>query len=175
MKVTAMAVLSLDGKLTRWGQDNIYEWSSKEDHELFLQQRNKSDAIVMGRRMYEIIKPTIDLTIRACRFIMTTTPDKYKSERIENKVEFTNASPSKLLKEWEARGLNNILHVGGAQSFGAFMKDKLIDELFVTIEPRIFGEGGAMFKEKMDVKLKLLSSKKINKEGALFLHYRLLK
>jgi dihydrofolate reductase len=52
------------------------------------------------------------------------------------------------------------------------LKEQLIDELWLTIEPRIFGTGGSfVIEENLDIKLKLISYEKVNDEGTLITKY----
>jgi dihydrofolate reductase len=66
------------------------------------------------------------------------------------------------------------LLVGGATINGLFLKHNLVDELFLTIEPKIFGSGKNMTEGKLlNSKLQLKSVKKINKIGTLLLKYKI--
>ena len=63
---------------------------------------------------------------------------------------------------------------GGANLNAQFLKKKLIDEIWLTIEPKIFGDGLGIFGGDFEVNLKLLDLKKIN-EDAIVLKYQVLK
>ena len=80
MKVSAMIVASLDGKLTRGEERDIYQWASPEDGVYFKKYRSEADVIVMGRRTYETIKKTVDLSMKAVRVVMTHSPEKYHND-----------------------------------------------------------------------------------------------
>src|SRR3989344_6078383 len=153
MKVQAIAVMSVDGKLTRWGEENIYHWSSPEDFEHFKRHRDNADAIIMGRKMYDIIKPTIDLSIKPCRYVLTRNPKKYLTETIQNKVEFTDENPGQLLKRLAQKNFKKVTLVGGTQTFDLFAQKKLIDEFIITVEPLIFGKGTTLMTSKLDIDL----------------------
>ena len=72
----------------------------------------------------------------------------------------------------EGLGYKKILLVGGATINGLFLKENLVDELYLTIEPKIFGSGKNIIEgQLLDSKLKLLNIQKINKEGTLLLKY----
>ena len=75
----------------------------------------------------------------------------------------------------------NILLEGGGELNFSMLKNNLIDEIYMTICPYIFGGetgissfGGEGFKKEDIKSLKLLSIKKNNFEE-LFLHYKVLK
>jgi dihydrofolate reductase len=66
--------------------------------------------------------------------------------------------------------------VGGAHIGTSFLKEQLIDELWLTIEPRIFGVGSNFaIEEKLDINLHLISCERINEQGTLITKYAVLK
>ena len=65
--------------------------------------------------------------------------------------------------------------VGGAQIATLFLRNKLIDELWLTLEPKIFGTGGNFVtEEKLDIELKLISILKANAGGTLLTKYEII-
>lgn len=84
-----------------------------------------------------------------------------------------------LVSKLQSKGYKHILVEGGPTLLGSFLKENLIDEIFLTIAPKIFGNDkgntltlveGYLFPPKATKKLKLLSIKQIGDE--LFLRYR---
>jgi dihydrofolate reductase len=68
-----------------------------------------------------------------------------------------------------------MLVAGGAQIATSFLKEELIDELWLTIEPKIFGSGkNFVADEKLNIKLDLLSSEKVNERGTLINKYKII-
>ena len=66
--------------------------------------------------------------------------------------------------------------MGGAHISTSFLKAKLIDELWLTIEPKIFGTGGSLvINENLDIELRLLSVEKVNERGTLITKYKVIK
>jgi len=175
MKVTAIAVMSLDGKLTRWNEDDIRKWSSEDDWKHFVSQRNRADAVIMGRKTYDQIKVGIDLEIRPCRFVVTKNPKSFSKETVSGKLEFIQQNPSEFLELCHRKGYESILLVGGSSLFTDFAKHNAIDELLITIEPRIFGEGSPLLSGEVDMKLHLENSEKLNESGTILLRYSVIK
>ena len=65
-----------------------------------------------------------------------------------------------------------VLLAGGARVYSSFIKEGLVDEIYLTVEPVIFGQGKPLLADgDSDVNLKLVSSKKLNKNGTLLLKY----
>lgn len=174
MKVTMIMVASVDGKTT-WGNDpNVYIWSSPEDQEYFFSLIKKNNLIVMGRETYEASKPVIKLEKEKLRIVLTRNPSKYFKQTIKGQLEFSNESPEKLLKRLSMLNHKKLLLVGGGIINGLFLKQNLVDELYLTIEPRIFGNGKNIIEgQLLDKCLQLINIKKLNKAGTLLLKYKI--
>ena len=58
----------------------------------------------------------------------------------------------------------------------SFLKEQLIDELWLAIEPKIFGSGGNfVIEENLDINLRLISCEKVNEQGTLITKYAVMK
>lgn len=173
MKVAMVAVSSLNGKITKGKDPNIYSWTSKEDSKLFFSLIEKSNLIVMGSKTYEAARKLIKHKKNKLRVVLTRNPKKYSTETIGNMLEFTNESPSKLIKRLEAKGYKNMLLVGGGTINSLFLKYKLVNELYLTFEPKIFSQGqGLVNEESLHADFKLINIKSLNKQGTLLLKYK---
>ena len=168
-----VAVSSLNGKVTKGKDPNIYSWTSKEDSKLFFSLIEKNNLIVMGSRTYEAARKVIKLKKNKLRIVLTRNPKKYSGETKKDMLEFTNDTPLKLIKKLENRGYNKMLLVGGGTINSLFLKSKLVNEIYLTIEPKIFGQGQELINEEnLDSNLKLINIKKLNKQGTLLLKYK---
>ena len=91
-------------------------------------------------------------------------------------LEFTSESPVELVKRFELQGHELVLVVGGPQIATSFLKNHLIDELWLTIEPKIFGLGSNFaMEEKLDVNLRLIHCEQVNEQGTLITKYEVIK
>jgi dihydrofolate reductase len=61
--------------------------------------------------------------------------------------------------------------VGGANTNTEFLKNNMVNEIWVTVEPWLKGIGLNTAVDKLNVALKLLSIKKLNEKGTLLLKY----
>jgi len=176
MKVVMVAVASLNGKITKGKDPNIYSWTSKEDSKLFFSLIEKNNLIVMGRKTYEAAHSIIKLKKGKLRIVLTRNPKKYLGERIKNILEFTDESPLELTKRLGDKGYKKMLLVGGGTINSLFLKQNLVNELYFTLEPKIFGQGqGLVIEESLEIKLKLVSIEQLNKQGTLLLKYKIAK
>ena len=172
MKVTMVMVSSLNGKITRGDSPKISLWTSKEDAKFFSSLRNKHNLIIMGRKTYDSVRNEVKLKPNKLRIVLTKNPGKYSKEAVKDSLEFTSEHPIKLLRRLESKGYKNCLLVGGSELATLFLKSSLVDELYLTIEPNIFGIGKSIFTEDdFNIRLKLVSIKKLNKKGTINLKY----
>lgn len=176
MKVILVAVSSLNGKITKDIDPNIYSWTSKEDARLFFSLIAKHNLIVMGRGTYEAARPIIKLTPGKLRIVLTRNPERFKRFAVKGQLEFTNESPSGLVKRMETQGYETMLLVAGSVISSLFFKENKIDEVWVTLEPYIFGRGKNLVEEtNLNLTLKLINLTKLNNKGTLLLKYSVFK
>lgn len=174
MKKILVFVTTLDGKITRWGEAYVKKWTSKEDQEYFKKLWDNSDITVLGSSTYSAAP--MEPTPKNHLVVMTRSPEKYKEHEVLGQLEFTNQSPAELVKEYEKEGLQQMLVVGGAHIATSFLQAELIDEIWLTIEPKLFGIGGNfVINEKLDIDLQLISVEKVNEKGTLITKYAVIK
>lgn len=174
MKKILVFVSTLDGKVTKWGDSNVKSWTSKNDQEYFSKLWIDAPLIVMGSNTFNVnqVKPNSN----HLHLIMTSKPVKYSNYVIPGQLEFTNESASQIVDRFEKEDKKQMLIVGGAHIATSFLKDDLIDELWLTIEPKIFGLGGNfVIEEKLDINLQLISCEKVNDKGTLITKYKVIK
>ena len=170
MKVVLVFVSAIDGKVTKWGDPDVKKWSSGEDKEHFRKVWRDSKLIVMGSNSFEAenLKPSPDRLV----LVLTHQPDKYANSKKEGQLEFTDESPVHLISRLKNEGYQQMTLLGGPKVATSFLKEELVDELWLTIEPVIFGTGEKLVSaEKLDIKLKLMRVDKINEQGTLIIKY----
>ena len=174
MKTILIFVSTLDGKVTKWNDPDVKLWSSHQDQDHYKNVWNRSRLIVMGSNSFkaEVFKPSADQQV----IIITRHPDKYKSLQVPGQIEFTNESPVALISRFTNEGYEQMLVVGGPHVATSFLKEQLIDELWLTLEPKIFGTGGNFATdENLDINLRLIHFEKVNEQGTLITKYTVLK
>ncbi|MEO9004817.1 MAG: dihydrofolate reductase family protein, partial [Ginsengibacter sp.] len=147
---------------------------SIEDQEYYRQVWKDAQVIVMGSNTYMAEK--FPASQDHLLLVMTQHVSKYRNYKVEGQIEFTNATPEEITKQFEKRGFEIMTVVGGAHIATSFFKEQLIDELWLTIEPKIFGTGGNfVIDEKLDIDLRLISCDRVNERGTLINKYAVIK
>jgi len=168
MHVFIIAVITLDGFIARSKDQVSTSWTSGADLEFFKTRTKQAGVIVMGKSTYQTIgKPLKD----RLNIIYTSHPAN-ETKDIPN-LRFTNLSPKKLLKSLEKEGFKEVAICGGSSIYTMFMETGLVNRLYITIEPVLFGEGVKLFNKHLESKLKLIKKQMIGDNGTLLLEYTL--
>lgn len=174
MNITLIAVTSVDGKTTKWGNPNIYKWTSKEDHDNFFSAVKSSNFVIMGSKTYDAARSVIKLSPNRLTLVMTRKPEKYSNDIIPGQLEFTSEMPEQIVKKFESK-YSHLLLTGGAEINKLFFESKLVNKVILTLEPTLFGDGTGLVETfPLDIQLQLDSVKQLNKRGSLLLQYSVL-
>lgn len=161
---TAYVAASIDGRISLKTRERP-NWTSPEDWEFLQEQLRKADAVVVGKNTYIAAKKRLD---KRTTFVLSS---KVKTLVQKGTVTFVNPAHTDLKKLFSP--YRTVAIVGGSRVYQTMLDKKLLDELFVTIEPLVFGRGKAMFEGGSKTKqFTLTSVKKINNGGTLLLHYK---
>jgi len=171
MSIQLVMALSADGKIARSSHELSLDWTSKEDTQFFVKKTKEAGCMVMGRATFETIgKPLKDRLL----LVITRSPEIYTD--IPGQVEYLNpATPQEVIERARAAGYQNMVVAGGAHVNSFFLKAGAVDELFLTIEPCLFGSGVGLADDvTLNTKLALVEITPLN-EGTITLHYRVIK
>lgn len=175
MKIILAMVLSVDGKSTKWDLKD-QSWASREDKIHLIKLISENNLILMGGKTYETAKEHVKPKEGKLRVVVTRNPERFSQDKIAGQLEFTDQPVVEVVKSLENRGFNQMLLLSGEGLNKEFFEKGLIDEIILTIEPKIFGSGNSIISEtKLDLELKLLSFEKLNEQGTLLLHYKILR
>lgn len=164
MKVTLIAAVSANGQIAEKTDQSSLDWTSKEDTKFFIEKTKEAGTVVMGRKTFA----TINKPLKGRRVIVLTR-DPSKETPMPG-VEFTHLEPTALVRQLESEGVAELALAGGASVYGQFLQAGLVTDVYLTIEPILFG-GGVPLAQGFDrVPLKLESVKQLNSQ-AVVLHY----
>jgi dihydrofolate reductase len=157
MRVTLIAAQSLDGFITRHDQPGS-AFTSPADHAFFRASLRGFDCCAMGRVTYEASVDGIKPGGRSWRrVVLTRTPEKHAAAAVAGELEFTAATPEELVASFRAEGRRACALLGGAHVNGRFFAAGLVDEIWLTLEPRLFGGGTKLLAGQTDIRLRWLS------------------
>ncbi|MBI4079359.1 MAG: RibD family protein [Candidatus Levybacteria bacterium] len=190
-------VATADGKV--WvGKPGYWPIGSKTDFETFTYLRAHADAIIDGKgTAMQFGKNTIETvhsdSFKAIRkslgkvgeiryFVVTKHPDEALEKRLANPFNFSpeifQGDINELVQQLKNEQLDYVFVDGGPHLLTSFLDHNLLDELFITIAPRIFGNDGSamtmvegLLLDPKKVQMQLLSVEKAGNE--VFLRYRL--
>lgn len=163
--VILMMAITTDGFIAKH-QTHLANWTSKEDKQLFVEVSKKHGVILMGENTFNTFKRPLPGRLNVV-FSRQDNPPV-----IEN-VKWVQGEPEKVLEELASMGYKSALLGGGAQLNSLFLEKKLITEMIVTVEPKLFGQGLSLFANEADINLKLINLKKIN-DDAFMMHYQVI-
>lgn len=179
MKFIAIAAITLDGKIAK-GTKHMSDWTSKEDKVFMRALLDKCDLVIVGNNTYQTaIKP---LSKRNCLVFSRSAPTQGRSpdqsvganKLVSKSANLQYVDPNKIdIKKLITKlKYKKIAILGGAQTYAYCLKNNLLDELYLTIEPLVFGEGISLFGNTvLNNKFKLESIKKLNNKGSVLLKY----
>jgi dihydrofolate reductase len=168
MRVFIIASLTADGFIGLNTDHLSTTWTSKEDTQLFVKISKAAGVVVMGSRTFA----TINRPLPGRRLIVYIP----KSEKLNVEgIETTREEPAVLIKRLKKEGAKAVAVSGGASIYALFMASGVVDELYLTIEPVLFGHGISLFNEDLPLtNLKLLECQALN-QNTILLHYTVIK
>lgn len=165
MRVFLAAAISLDGFIGPAANMRSFEWTSKEDQQLIISLGKEADVIIMGSNTFDTFK--IKRAPPGRRLIIyTTQPESVHGEGIET----TQEDPKVLLLRLEREGVKNVIIEGGSSIYKQFIEADVIDDMYITIEPVLFGEGVPFMSGQALAKLTLIGKRMLN-DSTILLHY----
>ena len=168
-------VLSVDGKSTN-GDLPDQSWASSEDQLHLSRLISENNLILMGGNTYSLAKSHIKPAEGKLRVVVTRDPENYSDDKIEGQLEFVSGSVNEIVKELEHRGFEKMLLLSGESLNKEFFQNSLIDEIYLTVEPKIFGSGKGMVAESgLNLDLQLMEMEKLNEQGTILLRYKVVK
>ena len=163
--VTMMMAITLDGKIAK-NKNHFPDWTSKEDKKLFAKISKEHGVVMMGETTFSTLPAPLPNRLNVVFTLEKNLPETAG-------VKWVSGEPKDVLEELEKMGYKSALLGGGAFLNSLFLEKKLISEIILTIEPKIFGDGLSLFNKDFNVNLKLKEVKKIN-DDAIMVRYKVI-
>ncbi len=169
-KLFLFIAMSLDGFIA--GQDDNLDFLSVvekpgEDYG-YGEFIHSVDTVIMGRRTYDKVMSMVDEFPHAGKesWVITRHPKPSRG-----KTHFYSGNLRELITRLKGQEGADIFCDGGAEIVNELLKDKLFDELIISVIPVLLGKGTMLFKpERPEQNLQLRSVKHFEK-GLVQLHY----
>lgn len=167
MNVILLMAVTADGMIAR-DSSQIIDWTGKKDKKYFVHITRKSGVMIMGSKTFDMIGKALP-----GRKNIVMTRDKSRKSHDKDLI-FTDKAPGVIIKELNAQGFETAVLIGGTIVNTLFLKENLIDEIHVTIVPRLFGKGLPLFNKSFDTQLELINIEKLG-QNHILLKYRVQK
>lgn len=164
MNVFIVAALTADGFIGRDGSHTA-DWTGSADKKVFVRLTKQAGTIVMGSNTFK----TIGKALPGRRNIVYT---RNQSSIHVDGIETTSEPPGALVQRLAKEGANALAVCGGARIYDMFLRAEIVDDIYLTIVPQLFGTGLSLSITEMDIKLDLVESENLE-DGCILLHYKI--
>ena len=161
IKSFIIAAVTADGFIAK-DENHSALWTSKEDKKRFVELTQKAGVVVMGSTTFKTLPRPLKERVNIV----------YSRSKSFEGAEVTQKEPKALLEELESRGFKEVAICGGSQVYTNFMRARVVDRIYLTIEPLMFGKGISLFNESLHFALKLVGAKVNDLTGTLLLEYK---
>jgi dihydrofolate reductase len=130
------------------------------------------DTVILGRKTYDWVMKQVPVFPHADleSYVITRT-----EKPALGKTVFYTGEPAALVKELAQKEGKNIFIDGGAELVNSLLKEKLVDEIYLSLIPIILGDGVRLFHTGNPIQVSTLVSAKQFGTGLVQLHYVLAK
>lgn len=169
MKVILLAAVTADGFIGKTDDHLSTRWTSKEDTKFFIKLSKEIGNLVLGSKTFL----TFNQKIKGRKFYVYSRKSEIANE-YNNDIEVVNEDPQDLVDRLSDVGMEKLMIAGGSSIYTQFIKAGVVDELYLTVEPIVFGDGIKLFNEEIEVKLDLLEVIDLSDQIRVF-HYKVKK
>lgn len=163
IKVFIIAAQTADGFIAKDSGHSPFLWTSQEDKKHFVEHTKRAGVVVMGSTTFKTLPRPMKERVNIVYS---------KSQEFEG-AETTQDDPITLINKLESRGFKEVAICGGSSIYTMFLKAGVVDEIYLTFEPVIFGAGMSVFTDDINVQLQLIESH-ATEHGTIFAKYKVL-
>ncbi len=177
MEVFIIAALTADGWIGRHDADLSTRWTSKEDAAWFAEKSKAAGVVVMGSNTFHTLPRPLSgrVNIVFSREIGKNQLELKRGIKLQpGEAYFTKQSPTEVIDILAVAGFTQVAISGGATIYTLFLQAGLVDKLYLTIEPVVFGQGISLFNNDVTADLKLINLKQLSSQ-TIMLEYQALR
>ncbi len=158
MKTILYIATTANGMIAR--ENDATNWVSPKEWKSFSGMIQKAGNMIIGRRTYEVMVKNNEFQ-KLGKVRVVVVSQKLKTNKKITAVK----SPSEALTFLQREGFSQALICGGGKLNSSFMQEKLVDEIYLDIEPILLGKGIKLFADAtFEAKLELMRIKKLSKD-----------
>lgn len=167
-KTIMIMAQTVDGKIAKHSEHVTMDWTSAEDKKFFRTETKKHAALIVGKKTFDTFPGPLPNRLNV---VLTRTPDTSLNQT--GVLEYTNLEPMTLLAHLATQGIESVVIAGGAVTNKLFLEAGCVDELYLTIEPIIFGHGMCLCDTlPEDINLTLTATETLN-DNTVLLKYNI--
>lgn len=153
MHVTLIAAQTIDGYIARSEFDRSFDWTSPEDKQFYIAKLKESDAVIMSSKTFG----TFSKYPKGAHFvIITRSPEVFQNPQPDRIIVTpTSDDPKKVISWLKEQGCQKVLVAGGASIYRQYLAAQVVDTVFLTVEPILFGKGISFLDEECATSLTL--------------------
>lgn len=171
--VALICAQSVDGFIT-CGDTPGSEFASPEDQVWFAGCLKSAEAVIMGSPTYRVARKSVRAasTSEQPRYVLTRRPEQFGEDARKDALIFTDAGPVELISKLTQDGRKNIALIGGGETNRRFLEAGCVDQIWVTVEPLLFGRGVGLCPGVRPQSLRLIEHRLLATD-TLLLKYRI--
>lgn len=145
-------------------------WISKQEWDSYSAAVRKARCLIIGRRTYHILTKQPEFAEFKDVKLVVVSQEKFTTLAENHLIASSPKQALEFLKDF-----NEVIIAGGGMLNASFLAENLVDEIYLDIEPIVFGRGIPVFQgREFEQQLELLGQKKIS-DNEIQLHYRIVK
>lgn len=172
MKTILCMAITLNGIIAKLNGDS--EFASPEDNAFFRSMCKRTGNAIIGKNTYAYIQSKGYQQNDILTVVVTHDPQLLAKQTPHTIC--TDKHPREIIVLLKEKGFKEALVCGGGIVNSLFLKERLIDEIYLDIEPVVLGRGIPLFADSnFESRLQLLGIKKLTNNQTIQLHYKVLK
>lgn len=171
MKITLFMAVSVNGIIA--GEDNNEDFLSHQNWLTFVDLAQKAGCMIWGRKTQEVVFSWGEEYQQGIKDVVKIVVSSNPNLDLPAGY-ITASSPQDALSKLESEGFSEVILSGGAKLNSSFIKDGLVHEIILNLDPVLVGKGIPLFApEEFEVKLHLLKSRELA-SGIIQLRYEII-
>ncbi|MFA6099983.1 MAG: dihydrofolate reductase family protein [Patescibacteria group bacterium] len=168
MKVTLYMSISANGMIAK--SDDDTSWISKEEWDSYSLAVRTAGCLIVGRRTYNILTKQSEFSELKDVKLVVVSKGNFSVSDDRHIVVHSPKEALDALKDFK-----EVIVAGGGILNASFLAEDLVDEIYLDVEPIIFGQGIPLFKGlDFTKRMELIGQRNIT-QNEIQLHYRIIK